>query len=49
MEVSFTRLAIVPATGPVRPRRAGRLANAAGLRHNAEIGQPGRCFSAYGH
>src|SRR2546427_11541747 len=25
------------------------LALAAGLRHNAEIGQPGRCFSAYGH
>ena len=26
-----------------------RLALAAGLRHNAEIGQPGLCFSAYGH
>src|SRR5881396_1720115 len=25
------------------------LALAAGLRHNAEIGQPGLCFSAYGH
>src|SRR5438093_11288831 len=25
------------------------LALAAGLRHNAEIGQPGPCFSAYGH
>lgn len=25
------------------------LALAAGLRHNAEIGQPRRCFSAYGH
>ena len=25
------------------------LALAAGLRHNAEISQPGRCFSAYGH
>jgi hypothetical protein len=25
------------------------LALAAGLRHNAEIGQSGRCFSAYGH
>jgi hypothetical protein len=25
------------------------LALAAGLRHNVEIGQPGRCFSAYGH
>lgn len=25
------------------------LALAAGLWHNAEIGQPGRCFSAYGH
>src|SRR4051794_1760866 len=25
------------------------LSLAAGLRHNAEIGQPGRCFSAYGH
>src|SRR5438874_1954597 len=25
------------------------LALAAGLRHNAEIGQPGRCFSVYGH
>jgi hypothetical protein len=25
------------------------LALAAELRHNAEIGQPGRCFSAYGH
>jgi hypothetical protein len=24
------------------------LALAAGLRHNAETGQPGRCFSAYG-
>jgi hypothetical protein len=25
------------------------LALAAGLRPNAEIGQPGLCFSAYGH
>jgi hypothetical protein len=25
------------------------LALAAGLRHNAEIGQPGLCFSAHGH
>ena len=25
------------------------LALAAGLRHNTEIGQPGLCFSAYGH
>src|SRR3954454_22484274 len=25
------------------------LALAAGLRHNAEIGQPGLCYSAYGH
>jgi hypothetical protein len=25
------------------------LALAAGLRHNAEIGQPGLCFNAYGH
>src|SRR5213076_746647 len=25
------------------------LALAAGLRHNAEIGQPGLCLSAYGH
>jgi len=25
------------------------LALAAGLRHNAEIGQPGLCFSAYGY
>jgi len=25
------------------------LALAAELRHNAEIGQPGLCFSAYGH
>src|SRR5207244_1746138 len=25
------------------------LALAGGLRHNAEIGQPGLCFSAYGH
>jgi hypothetical protein len=25
------------------------LALAAGLRHNAEIGQPSRCLSAYGH
>jgi hypothetical protein len=25
------------------------LALAAGLRHNAEIGQPGLCFSAYSH
>jgi hypothetical protein len=35
--------ALAPTIGP-RP-----LALAAGLRHNAEIGQPGRCFSAYGH
>jgi hypothetical protein len=25
------------------------LALAVGLRHNAEIGQPGLCFSTYGH
>src|SRR5262249_48803288 len=25
------------------------LALAPGLRHNPQIGQPGRCFSAYGH
>src|SRR5213078_4767971 len=32
---------------PIIGRRL--LALAAGLRHNAEIGQPGLCFSAYGH
>jgi hypothetical protein len=36
--------------GPLTPIIALRLlALAAGLRHNAEIGQPGLCFSAYGH
>jgi len=29
--------------------RARLLVLAAGLRRNAEIGQPGLCFSAYGH
>src|SRR2546426_9136171 len=36
--------------GPLTPIIGLRLlALAAGLRHNAEIGQPGLCFSAYGH
>jgi hypothetical protein len=36
--------------GPLTPIIGFRLlALAAGLRHNAEIGQPGLCFSAYGH
>src|SRR5438552_12724326 len=36
--------------GPLMPIIGLRLlAFAAGLRHNAEIGQPGLCFSAYGH
>jgi hypothetical protein len=36
--------------GPLAPINGLRLlALAAGLRHNAEIGQPGLCFSAYGH
>jgi hypothetical protein len=36
--------------GPLTPMIGLRLlALAAGLRHNAEIGQPGLCFSAYGH
>jgi hypothetical protein len=35
--------------GPLTPIIGLRLlALAAGLRHNAEIGQPGLCFSAYG-
>src|SRR5213594_1662362 len=38
------------AHGALTPIIALRLlALAAGLRHNAEIGQPGLCFSAYGH
>src|SRR6266496_3911389 len=38
------------AHGPLTPIIGLRLlALAAGLRHNAEIGQPGLCFSAYGH
>src|SRR5437762_1477925 len=36
--------------GPLTPIIGLRLlALAAGLRHDAEIGQPGLCFSAYGH
>jgi hypothetical protein len=36
--------------GPLTPIIGLRLlALAAGLRHNAEIGQPGLCFCAYGH
>src|SRR5213595_1575334 len=36
--------------GPLTPIIGIRLlALAAGLRHNAEIGQPGLCFSAYSH
>ena len=36
--------------GPLTPIIGLRLlALAAGLRHNAEIGQPGLCFSAYDH
>jgi hypothetical protein len=35
--------------GPVPASGCRLLALAAGLRHNAEIGQPGQCFSAYGH
>jgi hypothetical protein len=36
--------------GPLTPIIGLRLlALAARLRHNAEIGQPGLCFSAYGH
>src|SRR5712691_968150 len=36
--------------GPLTPIIGLRLlALAAGLRHNAESGQPGLCFSAYGH
>src|SRR5215210_2050594 len=36
--------------GPLTPIIGLRLlALAAGLRHKAEIGQPGLCFSAYGH
>jgi hypothetical protein len=36
--------------GPLTPIIGLRLlALAAGLRHNAEIDQPGLCFSAYGH
>ena len=35
--------------GPVRRVGLRLLALAAGLRHNAEIGHPSRCFSAYGH
>ena len=36
--------------GPLTPIIGLRLlALAAGLRHNAEIGQPGLCFSAYVH
>jgi len=36
--------------GPLTPILGLRLlALAAGFRHNAEIGQPGLCFSAYGH
>src|SRR5205807_1754190 len=38
------------AHGPLTPIIGLRLlALAAGLPHNAEIGQPGLCFSAYGH
>src|SRR5204862_6693350 len=38
------------AHGPLTPIIGLRLlALAAGLRHNAEIAQPGLCFSAYGH